>query len=155
MKHAPFEANLENVSISTANQIRNEFQTIAQNLGIPLKETNIDTLKHQFKRAKLQNRTQTLNTCDNIVTTVAQHYNSRTEPILSESRKQPETQQRHIAMWLCRNFTDASYPEIGLIFGRHHTTVISAVENIEWEINAGNQTLTKDLDNLSQKLKTP
>lgn len=39
---------------------------------------------------------------------------------------------RHVAMYLARTLTRASYPELGRAFGnRHHTTVISAVASVE------------------------
>jgi chromosomal replication initiator protein len=39
---------------------------------------------------------------------------------------------RHIAMWVCREATGASYPEIGkALGGMHHTSVMHGVRRVE------------------------
>jgi chromosomal replication initiator protein len=38
---------------------------------------------------------------------------------------------RKVAMYLARTHTDASFPELGAVFGRDHTTIISAVKSVE------------------------
>jgi chromosomal replication initiator protein len=53
------------------------------------------------------------------------------EDIIGASRRRPLVQARQVAMYVCRDLTDLSYPEIGRVFGnRDHTTVIHAVEKI-------------------------
>ena len=54
------------------------------------------------------------------------------EQITGGSRRRPLVDARQIAMYVTRNMTDLSYPEIGRAFGnRDHTTVIHAVHKIE------------------------
>ena len=54
------------------------------------------------------------------------------EQITGGSRRRPLVDARQIAMYVTRNMTDLSYPEIGRAFGnRDHTTVIHAVRKIE------------------------
>ena len=54
------------------------------------------------------------------------------EQITGGSRRRPLVDARQIAMYITRNMTDLSYPEIGRAFGnRDHTTVIHAVRKIE------------------------
>ncbi len=54
------------------------------------------------------------------------------EQISGGSRRRPLVDARQIAMYVTRNMTDLSYPEIGRAFGnRDHTTVIHAVRKIE------------------------
>lgn len=50
--------------------------------------------------------------------------------LLSTDRHQPLASYRQVAMYLCREFTDASYPTIGQAFGRDHSTVIHAHRKI-------------------------
>ena len=41
-------------------------------------------------------------------------------------------QARQIAIWLCRDMTKASYPDIGMRFGgKDHSTVIYAAKKID------------------------
>jgi chromosomal replication initiator protein len=38
---------------------------------------------------------------------------------------------RQLAMYLCRQLTGASFPQIGVVFAHHHSSVISACQAIE------------------------
>lgn len=51
-------------------------------------------------------------------------------------RRQDRTaaEARHVAAWLLRERTTLSYPQIGAILGRDHTTVHSSVERVRAEI---------------------
>ena len=44
--------------------------------------------------------------------------------ILSNNREQHTTHVRHIAMYLCRELLDTSYPRIGRVLHRDHSTVM-------------------------------
>jgi chromosomal replication initiation ATPase DnaA len=50
--------------------------------------------------------------------------------MLSESRKQHVAFVRQVAMYLCRRMTERSFPDIGVLFGRDHATVIYAIRMI-------------------------
>ena len=43
---------------------------------------------------------------------------------------------RHIAIYLIREMTDMSYPSVGKIFDRNHSTVISSCEIIEKKLSS-------------------
>ena len=59
-------------------------------------------------------------------------FNFTLDQITGGSRRRPLVDARQIAMYVTRNMTDLSYPEIGRAFGnRDHTTVIHAVRKIE------------------------
>ena len=58
-----------------------------------------------------------------------------------------------MAMYLAKQLTTRSYPDIGRRFGgRDHTTVLHAVKRIE-ALKAEDPTLAGDLDLLARKLK--
>ncbi|QGU00608.1 Chromosomal replication initiator protein DnaA [Candidatus Syntrophocurvum alkaliphilum] len=79
---------------------------------------------------------------------VAQNYELDIKDFLSKKRNKHLVVPRQIAMYLCRQLTDASFPQIGEQFGgRDHTTVIHAVEKIEKEIKEN-----KKLENTIEKL---
>ena len=65
-----------------------------------------------------------------IITETAQHYGIPTSAILKTDRNRRFTRPRQIAMYLVRQLTGRSFPEIATTFGRDHTTVMHAVEAV-------------------------
>ncbi|KAK0360699.1 hypothetical protein LTR94_026278, partial [Friedmanniomyces endolithicus] len=71
-------------------------------------------------------------TVDEIQKTVAEHFNLKQADLLSERRTRSVARPRQIAMYLCKQHTTRSYPDIGRRFGgRDHTTVLHGVRKIE------------------------
>jgi chromosomal replication initiator protein len=67
--------------------------------------------------------------------TVADYYSLKISDLKAKSRSKNVALPRHVAIYLCREFTSSSLPEIGQNFGgRDHTTVIHAVSKIKKEI---------------------
>jgi len=63
---------------------------------------------------------------------VAHMFGLRTEELSTSRPQRAVTIPRQMAMYLARQETDASLAKIGSLFGgKHHTTVIYAVEKIE------------------------
>lgn len=70
-------------------------------------------------------------TFDSITKAVAQFYRIKTEELYNKKRTQSIVYPRQIAMYLCREMADLSYPKIGELFGkRDHTTALHAYEKI-------------------------
>lgn len=66
-----------------------------------------------------------------IIKTVAEYYNIKQDELFNKKRTQNIAHPRQVAMYLCRELADLSYPRIGELFGgRDHTTVIHAFEKI-------------------------
>lgn len=90
---------------------------------------------------------------DNIQKTVADYYKIKVGDIFSKKRTRNIARPRQIAMWLCREVTTHSFPEIGEAFGgRDHTTVIHAVKTID-SLRTKENELNHDLHVLLQVLK--
>jgi chromosomal replication initiator protein len=69
---------------------------------------------------------------DAIQKQVAAHYGVRLSEMFSARRSRDIARPRQIAMYLAKNLTSLSYPDIGRQFGgRDHTTVMHAVKTIE------------------------
>ena len=69
---------------------------------------------------------------DAIQREVARYYNIRQTEMHSNRRSRNIVRPRQIAMYLAKNLTNCSYPQIGSRFGdRDHTTVMHAVRKIE------------------------
>ena len=92
---------------------------------------------------------------DSIQKIVSDYYNVTVENLKSTSRKKTFTIPRHIAIYLCREFTEYSQDEIGAEFGgRDHSTVISSCNWVENKLKIGDlttmdiiKTLTKQINN--------
>ncbi|CAN5206675.1 hypothetical protein BH24ACT1_BH24ACT1_04070 [soil metagenome] len=66
-----------------------------------------------------------------IIDATATMYDFTVEELCGRSRRRPLVTARQVAMYVCREVTDLSYPAIARSFGgRDHTTVIHAVEKI-------------------------
>ncbi len=70
-------------------------------------------------------------TVETILKTVASYYGLKVSDLKSPRRHKSIAAPRAVAMYLARTHTKDSYPDLGRAFGgKHHTTVISAVEKI-------------------------
>lgn len=92
-------------------------------------------------------------TVDEIQKTVADHFSLKQADLLSERRTRAVARPRQIAMWLCKQHTTRSYPDIGRRFGgRDHTTVLHGVRKIE-ELMALDDQIARDVETLTRKLR--
>jgi chromosomal replication initiator protein len=70
-------------------------------------------------------------TVDTVIKSVAGYYGLKPSDIKSERRHKSVATPRAVAMYLARHHTKDSYPDLARAFGgKHHTTVISAVQKI-------------------------
>ncbi len=84
---------------------------------------------------------------------VAEHYNIKISELRGTRRAQTIARPRQVAMYLSKQLTDFSLPEIGRSFGgKDHTTVMYAVRKIE-ELMENNPTLAEDVRLLNRKLQ--
>ncbi|KJJ84522.1 chromosomal replication initiator protein DnaA [Candidatus Omnitrophus magneticus] len=88
-----------------------------------------------------------------IIETVTDYFDITSDSIQAKTRARAIAYPRQIAMYLCRNLTDHSFPDIGGFFGgRDHTTVLHAYEKINKAV--GENDKTKDLiQTLTIKIK--
>ncbi len=93
-------------------------------------------------------------TIENIQRKVADYYRIKISDLSSRSRKRNITRPRQMAMWLCKELTNRSLPEIGSAFGgRDHTTVLHACRKVDELCNSDAQ-LEEDRNNLLRILTT-
>ncbi len=92
-------------------------------------------------------------TVDIIQKTVAEHYALKQADLLSERRARAVARPRQVAMWLAKQITTRSLPDIGRRFGgRDHTTVLHAVRRIE-ALKAEDPAIARDTEVLLRKLR--
>lgn len=68
-----------------------------------------------------------------IVEAVAEHYGINVASMQGSSRQRHVCEARHVAAWLLRLLTSLSLEQIGAQLGKHHSSVIYALERIEGE----------------------
>jgi chromosomal replication initiator protein len=92
-------------------------------------------------------------TIDMIKKVVAEHYSLDLSDFSAKRRTRNVAFPRQVAMYLCRQLTDASLPRIGEQFGgRDHTTVLHACDKVDAERKA-NPALDDTLNMLIAKIK--
>jgi chromosomal replication initiator protein len=92
-------------------------------------------------------------TVDQIQKTVSEHYGLKQADLISERRARAVARPRQVAMWLAKQITTRSLPDIGRRFGgRDHTTVLHAVRRIE-QLKADDPAIARDVDVLLRKLR--
>lgn len=92
-------------------------------------------------------------TLELIQKTVADYYKIKVSDMFSQRRTRAVARPRQVAMWLARDLTPHSLPEIGDAFGgRDHTTVLHACRTIV-DLRAKDNHLNNDVLVLSQTIK--
>lgn len=91
---------------------------------------------------------------DNILRTVAEYFKVKVADLLSKRRNRSVARPRQVAMFLCKELTNHSLPEIGDAFGgRDHTTVLHACRTIK-SLRESDADMGEDLLNLTRILST-
>ena len=71
-------------------------------------------------------------TIESVIKVVAEHYQMVPAQLKQKSNQRAIAFPRQVAMYLVKELTPASLPEIGRAFGgKHHTTVLHSVQKIE------------------------
>ncbi|MDO8300645.1 chromosomal replication initiator protein DnaA [Lacisediminimonas sp.] len=115
------------------------------------KDITIDVVKEALKDLlSVQNRQISV---ENIQKTVADFFNIKVADMYSKKRPANIARPRQIAMYLAKELTQKSLPEIGELFGgRDHTTVLHAVRKIAAD-RGKNPECNHELHVLEQTLK--
>jgi len=92
-------------------------------------------------------------TVDEIQQRVAAHYNIKLAEMSSPRRARSVARPRQVAMYLAKQLTTLSLPQIGKRFGnRDHTTVMHAVRKIE-ELKISDLSIAEDVELLKRQLQ--
>ena len=91
-------------------------------------------------------------TIDEIQKKVAEYFNISVKEMQSSRRARTVARPRQIAMYLAKQLTSRSLPEIGRKFDRDHTTVMHAVRKVE-ELVLEDSSLAENVDTLRRILE--
>ncbi|WP_298098136.1 chromosomal replication initiator protein DnaA [Brevundimonas sp.] len=133
-------------------ELEGAVNTLAAVAGARLSSLSVDEVQALLGSA-LRGGPERRITVDEIQKTVADHFSLKQADLLSERRTRAVARPRQIAMWLCKQHTTRSYPDIGRRFGgRDHTTVLHGVRKIE-ELMAQDDQIARDVEALTRKLR--
>jgi chromosomal replication initiator protein len=92
-------------------------------------------------------------TIEEIQKRVAEHFNIKLSEMSSARRSRQVARPRQVAMYLAKQLTSRSLPEIGRKFGgRDHTTVMHAVKKVD-ELRGSDQNFSEDVELLRRMLQ--
>ncbi|MCQ2915147.1 MAG: chromosomal replication initiator protein DnaA [Alphaproteobacteria bacterium] len=112
----------------------------------------IETAQKVLNDMKIDTVTRVI-TFETIVKTVAEYYKIKVEDLSNKKRTQSIAYPRQVAMFLCRELADLSYPKIGDLFGgRDHTTVIHAFEKISGSVKTDPK-VKEDINRITEIIK--
>ncbi|MBO6133437.1 MAG: chromosomal replication initiator protein DnaA [Lachnospiraceae bacterium] len=90
-----------------------------------------------------------------VIDEVAKFFRIGADDIISQKRNKEIVLPRHVAMYLCREITDAPLSEIGKVMGnRDHTTVIHGHSKVEKDLSTNKQ-LQSDVEDIKKKILPP
>ena len=91
-------------------------------------------------------------TVDKIFAAIEKKYDVSKSELTGNSRVKNVAQARHVAIYLIKTITDISYPSIGKLFNRNHSTIISSVDVIEKKI-ASSPAMEIEINDLIKEIK--
>lgn len=89
----------------------------------------VESILEKHKRPRQHNKQRA--TIESVILATAQCYNLTPDDLTGKGRQARVNEARQVAMWLCRELTESSLPQIGEYFGgRSHTTVLHGLNKI-------------------------
>ncbi len=115
---------------SNVRELEGALKRVVANSNFTGRPITIDLIKDSLKDLLAIQARQV--SVENIQKTTAEYYNIKLSDLLSKRRSRSVARPRQMAMFLAKELTNYSLPEIGESFGgRDHTTVIHACKKIK------------------------
>lgn len=153
-------ANLQDdVAWFIASRVKNNIRTMEGCLNRMLamhsltgRAINLQLAKEVLK--PLINTEDRIITPDFIMEIVAQYYQLKADDLKSKDNSRKIVMPRQVSMYLCKQMTELSLPEIGRVFGgKHHSTVIHSVNKIQESLKR-DPILQNEINTLIETIKT-
>lgn len=137
---------------SNVRELEGALKRVIANAHFTGRPISIDLVREALKDLlALQDR---LVSVDNIQRVVAEYYKIKISDLHSKRRSRSVARPRQVAMYLAKELTNHSLPEIGDAFGgRDHTTVLHACRKIK-ELLDSDADIREDVKNLLRTLTT-
>lgn len=137
---------------SNVRELEGALKRVIANAHFTGREISVELVREALKDLlALQDR---LVSVDNIQRIVAEYYKIKVSDLHSKRRSRSVARPRQVAMYLAKDLTHHSLPEIGEVFGgRDHTTVLHACRKIK-ELLESDADIREDVKNLLRTLTT-
>lgn len=137
---------------SNVRELEGALKRVIANADFTRRPISVDLVREALKDLlALQDR---LVSIDNIQRVVAEYYKIKVSDLHSKRRSRSVARPRQVAMYLAKDLTNRSLPEIGETFGgRDHTTVLHACRKIK-ELISSDADIDEDVKNLQRTLTT-
>ena len=132
-------ANIANKIDSNIRELEGVFNKIIATASLTHTPITIELAENTINEFKAAS--EKVLSADFVKETVAKYFNINKDDLSSNKRSNEIAFPRQIAMYLCREVANMSYPKIGEDFGnRDHSTVMHACKKIEKEVKDKNNT---------------
>ena len=132
-------ANIANKIDSNIRELEGVFNKIIATASLTHTPITIELAENTINEFKAAS--EKVLSSDFVKETVAKYFNINKDDLSSNKRSNEIAFPRQIAMYLCREVANMSYPKIGEDFGnRDHSTVMHACKKIEKEVKDKNNT---------------
>jgi chromosomal replication initiator protein len=115
---------------SNIRELEGAIRTIIAYSEISKKDIELDTANQILSDYFSSSQKRKID-ADYIIKQVENHFNLKDDEIKGMRRDREYTYPRQIAMYICRELTQLSLPEIGKEFGRDHSTVMHSIRKIK------------------------
>ena len=127
----------DSVAIYIAGRIKSNIRELEGSLirliayaSLTGRELSVDLAQEVLRNVK--DHEEKAITIDHIQKFVSDYYQLKLADLKSRNNSKSIAMPRQVAMYLCKNLTHASLPEIGRSFGgKHHSTVIHSIRKVE------------------------
>ena len=136
---------------SNIRELEGHLNRVAAFASLTGHQVNIDLAKEALK--DLLSKDNKPITPNDILKVVAAHYGIKISDLKSKSNARPIAYPRQVAMYMCKELTDLSYPEIGKLFNnKHHSTVMYSVEKID-QLMQDDQQVARTVEMLTKQFR--
>jgi chromosomal replication initiator protein len=136
---------------SNIRELEGHLNRVAAFASLTGHSINIDLAKEALK--DLLSKDNKPITPNDILKVVSAHYGIKVTDLKSKSNARPIAYPRQVAMYMCKELTDLSYPEIGKLFNnKHHSTVMYSVEKID-QLIQDDQQVARTVEMLTKQFR--
>lgn len=104
-------------------------------------------------RPKIKTKADGTPTVRSVVLVVSMYFGRPVDEVLGPRRYKGLADVRHVAMYVAQKLCSASFPAIGRVFDRDHTSILHGVSKIQKRLDDGDVELKRAIDEITDIVK--